>query len=121
MSDARHTEQSKLPPVLIMIACAMVVAGCLIAAYALLSPEVLNPDTDPDEIPLGPINWLFLALAAIGCVGYWKMRRWGVYAYTAMLVLSTTYEVATVVPFGIAYVTPVAICAIGWFYFGRMK
>jgi hypothetical protein len=121
MSDAQETKQSSFPPVLIMIACALLVAGLLITIIALSSAELSGSATDEYDAPLGPINWIFLLLALVGCVGYWKMRRWGVYAYTAMVVLSTAYDVMIEVPFGIAYLTPVAICAIGWLYFGRMK
>jgi hypothetical protein len=121
MSGAQQIAQSRFPPVLIMIACALLVAGCLITAYALLSPWMLDPGADAGEIPFGPLNWVFLALALVGCVGYWKMRRWGVYAYTAMVALSTAYDVAIEVPFGVAYITPIAVCAIGWIYLGRMK
>jgi hypothetical protein len=120
MSDAREESHRRYPPVLIMIACGLLVAGCLIALYALLSPLSFGPTTDADAPGFGPLNWIFLLLAALGCVGYWKMRRWGVYTYTAMVVLSTAYDLAIEVPFGVAYLTPVAICAIGWLYFRRM-
>jgi hypothetical protein len=121
MSDARQTEQSKFPPVLIMIACALVVTGTLITIYALADPRLRGSITNAYGESFVFINTIYLLLAVAGAAGYWKMRRWGVYAYTAMLALSTPYNIVIGIPFGVAYLTPLAICAIGWLYFGKMK
>ncbi len=121
MSDPRQTEQSRFPPLLIMIACALVVAGTLVTIYALADPRFRGSITDAYGVSFLIVDTIFLLLALTGVAGYWKMRRWGVYAYSAMVALSTPYNIVIGIPLGVAYLTPIAICAIGWLYFGRMK
>jgi hypothetical protein len=121
MSDARDIRRSAFPPILIVAACAVIVAGAAIATYPLVDPGFRGAIVQAFGPSFIPFNIVFLVLGLAGAVGYWKMRRWGVYAYTAMVLISTPYNLALGFPLGIAYLTPVAICAIGWLYFGRME
>jgi hypothetical protein len=36
-----------------------------------------------------PVTGLILVLGVTGLVGYWRMRKWGVYMYVAMIIMSS--------------------------------
>lgn len=54
-------------------------------------------------------------------VGYWRMRRWGVYLYAAGFAVGTLFGILTRVPFTvIGTVVPILVVAVGVFYYRRM-
>jgi len=62
-------------------------------------------------------------LALIGLVGYWKMRKWGVYVYTAMVVFSIGIGFIQGGGLGAAVgnnIFPAFIIGIGFAYLKRM-
>ena len=106
-------------PILITLSCLVGFAGVPVTAYYV----ILN-----HEAIIAFRGWsfivtliLFAALGLAGLVGYWMMRRWGLYLYAAMTVLSILYAVANG-SFGISTsLSSIVITAIGCAYFTRMR
>jgi hypothetical protein len=66
-----------------------------------------------------------LALAAVvgaACaVGFWLMRRWALYLYTAMFVINQIVLLAMGVWTIMAVILPAIVIAIGFVYHSRMR
>ena len=61
------------------------------------------------------------ALGAVA-VGYWRMRRWGLYVYAAYFAVGTAVGVAVGIPFTVAGVlVPLAVIGVGAAYWERMR
>jgi len=95
-------------PILITILC---ILGFLGVGFPLISDgpfksivrDVIFQQGGPSYVPTTreliiqqyssfiPILIFTTLLGLIGLVGYWKMRKWGVYVYTAMAILSIGY------------------------------
>lgn len=64
------------------------------------------------------------ASAVIGAactVGFWLMRRWALYLYTAMFVINQIVLLAMGVWSMTALVLPAIVIGIGFAYYGRMR
>lgn len=61
-------------------------------------------------------------LGLAGLIGMWKMRKWGVYTYTAMTVLSIGYGLTIGLQTGVvSYIIPAIIVVTGFVYLKRMR
>jgi len=67
----------------------------------------------------------YLAASAIigaACtVGFWLMRRWALYLYTAMVVINQIVFLAMGVWTIMALILPAIVVGIGFAYFSRMR
>ncbi len=61
-----------------------------------------------------PITLFMTLLGLIGLVGYWKMRKWGVYVYTTMAVLSIGYGLIVGISGILGYIIPLVIIVVGF-------
>jgi hypothetical protein len=59
------------------------------------------------------------ALGLVGIAGYWLMRRWGVYVYSAAAVLMAVAVVAGAAPLVVA-IRMVVVAGFGWFFIRNM-
>lgn len=122
-SDSLMQEQSSPTshrrPVLITILCVLAI-GATVISFPLLA---YRASLVAERQGVGYAIQLALSLHAtvISLIGYWKMRRWGVYLYTAAFVLGSGWGLATGASFTIAgVVTPLGIIALGLCYIRRM-
>ncbi|HUY17871.1 MAG TPA: hypothetical protein VMV15_01480 [Candidatus Binataceae bacterium] len=106
-------------PILITLACLVGFAGLPAAAYVMM------------------LNWqglvafrgwsfivaliIFGAIGFAGLIGYWLMRRWGLYLYASMTVLSLGYALASGTFSLVGSLGSIVITAIGCAYFTRME
>jgi hypothetical protein len=69
-----------------------------------------------------PVWFTSLAVMLLAAVGYWRMRRWGVYLYAVAFALGTLLGVIAGLPFTITSVlVPMVVIGIGVVYFVRMS
>jgi hypothetical protein len=60
-------------------------------------------------------------LGLIGFIGYWRMRRWGVYFYSAMFIVSILLRLIFSEPISLlSALIPLGIIGVGFIYFNRM-
>jgi len=106
-------------PILITLCCLVGFAGLPVTAYYVI----------PNREAIIAFNgWSFIialvlsgVLGLAGLIGYWMMRRWGVYLYAAMTTLSILYAIASG-SFGLSTsLSSIVITAIGCYYFARMR
>lgn len=104
-----------------------ITALCVLVGVALLATLVRVPVVVPALIAAYGAWYIAVwggSLVALGAaaIGYWRMRRWGVYVYAAAFVVGTTIGLAAGIPFTTAGVlVPLAIIALGAAYLPRMR
>lgn len=106
-------------PVLITILCILVI-GATVISFPLLA---YRASLVAERLGVGYAIELALSLHAtvISMVGYWKMKRWGVYLYSAAFVLGNAWGLVNEATFTIAgVITPLGIIALGLCYVRRM-
>lgn len=55
-------------------------------------------------------------------IGYWMMKRWGVYLYTAIFVVGTGVSLFFGIPVPIpGFIVPILVIALGFAYIKRMN
>lgn len=111
-------------PILITLCCLIGFAGVPLAAYVVIANR---------EAILAFSGWSFVIMLIVsgvarlaGLIGYWLMRRWGVYLYTTITALSIVYAVerGSLNLAGLlnpSWLSSIAVAAIGCAYFSRMK
>lgn len=107
-------------PLLITILCIVVISVTVISFPLMLYRASIMAE----RLGVGYAISLSLSIHAmvISMVGYWKMRRWGVYLYLAAFVLGTIWGLVQGLPFTIAsVVVPLGVIALGFSYLRRMK
>lgn len=63
-----------------------------------------------------------LLITFVSLVGYWLMRRWGVYLYTTAFLVGTALGIVAGLPFTVrGVVVPLGVIAVGAVYFRRMR
>lgn len=107
-------------PKIITNVCILGFVGLLISIGILLVPSIreLLPEHSGSFIL---VTVLTTILSLIGLFGYWKMRRWGVYIYIAMLAITVVYGLVGSLPgiFDFIYF-PVFVTAVGLMNFKKM-
>jgi hypothetical protein len=101
-------------PPLVTLICALGMIGAMATVYVLFS-------AGPDD----GINRLYLAFTALvgftSLVGFWYMKRWGLYLYFAMLLLNQAMMVLVFKNWTPAsLMAPVLVVLVGIRYYDRM-
>jgi uncharacterized membrane protein (DUF2068 family) len=106
-------------PILVTLACLVGFAGVPMTAYFVIRNG---------EAIIAFNGWSFIvalicfgALGLAGLVGYWMMRRWGLYLYAAMTALSLGYALVSGSFTFSGSFSSIVITAIGCLYFARMR
>ena len=109
-------------PILVTIFCVLQAVGLGIMCLLLAIPAVREVASEQAGHRFFGISWyLNAALFVAALVGYWKMRRLGVYLYAVAIVVSFGSAYLMNLPVGIlSYVTPILGLAIGLVFFKRM-
>lgn len=71
-----------------------------------------------------PIAFAICTLAFVGMIGYWKMRKWGVWVYSCMAVINFGSDFLLRLPLSqkgvFHYLLIIFVIVIGFVYFDRM-
>ena len=106
-------------PLLVTLACLVGFAGVPMTAYIVIVNRAALVAYNG-----WPFIWaliVFGAMGVAGLVGYWTMRRWGLYLYAAMTALSLLYALNSGSFSLSSSLSSLAITAIGCAYYARMK
>ncbi|HML10375.1 MAG TPA: hypothetical protein VK432_05900 [Stellaceae bacterium] len=103
-------------PIAITVLCVLSAIGVLFVIPLLFSQAVWA---------IGAWYPPYLAVSAIigaACtVGFWLMRRWALYLYTAVFVINQVVLLAMGVWSIMALIIPAIVVGIGFYYFSRMR
>ena len=101
-------------PKLITVFCVLGFIGVPFVLGGLFIPTARDLIIQQYGSSFVPITLFTTLLGFIGLVGYWKMRKWGVYVYTTMAVLSIGYGLIVGIPGILGYILPLVIVAVGF-------
>jgi hypothetical protein len=108
-------------PLLITIFCIVGFIGAVFVALGLFIPAISQSLAQQYGASFIVVTFISLVLGLAGLIGMWLMRKWGVYAYTAMAVLSIGYGLIAGLSGGIlSYIIPVVVVITGFAYLKRM-
>ena len=107
-------------PVPITIICIIGIAIVLLSLPSFPRMARILKEVYGDLYVLFWVTSLFITVTSL--IGYWLMRRWGVYLYAATFVIGTAYGLVAGIPFTLGGVlVPIGISAIGIAYIRRMR
>jgi hypothetical protein len=103
-------------PVPITAICVIGVIGALGSIFLMFSSAVQNlPNWYPALLGVS-------ALIGLACmIGLWMMRKWAVYAYTALFVVNHVILLASGLWMPMAFVVPLVIVIVMFVYLSRMR
>jgi len=120
MEKSQDLQKSKRP-IIITIFCIIGFIGIPITLLGLLIPASRDLIIQQYGFSFVPITIFTTLLGLAGLIGYWMMRKWGLYAYTSMAILSIGYGFIIGIPFNLGYIMPIIMVIIGFFYFKQMS
>lgn len=125
MTSNEPTEAIKKPPVRPFVITALCVLFFIFLCVALIA-VLVNPENAIRTLePYGVWYTAFLLTStictAVAFIGFWKMKRWGLYVYVAMFLIGIVVSYAALgwVTVG-GLLAPIALIAVVAFYFRRM-
>ena len=106
-------------PLTITIVC---IIGILAFGLTLFTvPALYNTLTATYGAWYGPFWLASLALTLASLIGYWLMKKWGVFLYIGTFIAGTAVGLLQGIPFTpLGVVVPLLISALGLFYLRRM-
>lgn len=109
-------------PLLITIFCVIGFIGSLFVAAGLLIPSARQMLEQQYGVSFLFVTFIVLVLGLTGLIGIWMMRKWGVYTYSGMAVLSIGYGLMTGLSSGLlSYLLPIVVVIIGFVYLKQMR
>ena len=108
-------------PKIITVFCIIGFIGAPFVFEGLLIPSARELLIQQYGIFFVPITLLSSLLGLIGLIGYWKMRKWGVYFYTAMAVISIGYGLIVGISGILGYILPLVILGAGFTNLKKMS
>lgn len=122
MPEVQNQGSIKKRPIVITVICVVGFLGALLLLFVLLFPN-----TRDILIQLYGKKFLYMILANLclgltGLIGFWKMRKWGVYFYALMIISSVASSIVMKLPQNkIGYIIPLVIIGTGIYYFRDMR
>jgi hypothetical protein len=116
--------QSTLPekrPILISALCIFGFLSFLFSMSWFFIPFARNSMIQAYGVVFVPVSLLIYILGLIGFIGYWKMKKWGVYTYTTMAVLSIGYSLILGISGIYIYLFPIVTVAVGFANLKKMN
>jgi hypothetical protein len=106
-------------PMIITISCTI---GFVVFGLSTLTiPSMYGMITAAYGDWYGPVWLLFLGLTLASLIGYWRMKRWGVFLYVGAFIVGTAAGILLGLPFTIpGVIVPALISALGLAYLRRM-
>ena len=108
-------------PIILTILCLLGFMGVPIVIGGVLIPTTQMMFTQQYGGSFVPVTLLLSLAGLTGLIGIWKMRRWGLYVYTCMAVVSITYRLIVKIPGVLGYVMPLIIVFAGFVNVKKMK
>ncbi len=108
-------------PLLITIVCIFGFIGGILVFLGLFIGAARDPviqQYGPSVIPITIVSGLF---GLGGLIGFWMMRKWGLYVYSANLVFGIISGMIVGMPFSIGYILPIFVAILGFIYFKQMS
>ena len=113
---------SQKRPLIITIICIIgFITALLVILRLLFIPEVATKLREIYGKQFVPAAISLVVIGLIALIGFWKMRKWGVYLYTLMAILGIVHAVFLQLPGRIGYLGPVIIVIIGFINIRKMK
>lgn len=115
-TDLKTEEGSNRRPTVITVLCIYLFIGGILAIPLFISKFV-------QKIGMWyPPYLAFSTIVGLICViGLWKMRKWSIFTYTALVVLNQIVFIACGYWNILTLVTPLIFISIGFFYLSKMK
>lgn len=108
-------------PIIITIVSILGFLGAAFMLLSLLIPSVRTQLIQQYGAIMIPISVLTFIFGLAGIIGYWNMRKWGVYLYSVMAIISIVSGILLNMQTGISsYIMPIVIIGIGILYYNRM-
>lgn len=109
-------------PVIISIICVLGLLGGILSLAGILIPAARAMLVESYGVLFVALTAVVSILTFASLLGFWKMKKWGLYVYIAATLLGIAGGVYLGLPFNIlSYVVPAAIILIGFLYFKRLK
>lgn len=111
-------------PLIITIICILNFIGYALSFLSLVIPEERAMLVQRAGTMMVPIAFAICILAFVGMVGYWKMRKWGVWIYLGMAIINFGSDLLFRLRLSqtgiIQYSLIILVIIIGFIYFDRM-
>ena len=108
-------------PLIITIICIVLFISYLFGFFSLLIPDARNAVTQQYGASVIAFTVLSGIVGLVAIIGYWKMRKWGVYLYCASIVINIMGGLVLKFQTSLyAYLMAAVIIGIGLAYFRRM-
>lgn len=108
-------------PLLVTIFCILGFIAVPIVLFGMLVPSVRDVLIQRHGVLYVPITLLTTILALAGLIGYWTMKKWGVYVYAAMVVITIIYYLIAGIPDTFGHIYRLVIVAVGFVYLRKMS
>lgn len=96
--------------------------GVIFFFAGLLMPSARNQAIQQYGYTALLISIFSIVLSAIALVGYSRMRKWGVYLYTATTIFAIGRELVSGTYSGISgYIIPLVVIGVGFYYLKKMS
>jgi hypothetical protein len=121
MGETKNKTPAVIRPAAITIICILGFLGALMMLLTLLNPSARTEMIQETGLIIIPFLMSIFIFWVAGLIGYWKMKRWGLYLYTVMAVISIGAGFLFNLQTGtISYLMPIIVIGIGLIYFKRM-
>ena len=121
MSETRNKTTVVKRPAIITIICILGFLGAIMMLLTLLSASARTQMIQEEGAIIMPFLMSIFIFWVAGMIGYWKMKRWGVYLYCVMAVISIgggfLFDLQTGT---FSYLMPIIVIGVGLIYFKRM-
>jgi hypothetical protein len=111
-------------PLIITILCVLNFIGLTITFLGLLIPENRAVIVQRAGEVMVPMAFVITISAFVGMVGYWKMRKWGVWIYSGMAIIDFGSDFLLNLSLSqigiIQMMLKILVIAVGIAYFNRM-
>lgn len=119
INKSREQTNMTQRPTLITVVCIIAFVSFLLGVLAM--PSIYGRLTATYGAWYGPVWIASLCLSVAALIGYWMMKRWGVYLYTAAFLGGTILGVVKGMPFTLlGVVVPIGVCAVGFLNLKKM-
>jgi hypothetical protein len=108
-------------PAAVTIICILGFLGALMMLLTLLNPSARTQTIQETGLIIIPFLMSIFILWVAGLIGYWNMKRWGLYLYSVMAIISMGGGFLLNLKTGLlSYIMPIIVIGIGLIYFRRM-
>lgn len=112
-------------PLIITLLCVLNFIGLTITFFGLTAPENRVLIIQRAGEVMVPMSFVITISAFAGMIGYWKMRKWGVWVYSGMAIIDFGSDFLLNLSLSqigiIQAILKILVIAIGIVYFNRMR